>query len=163
MVKMNDMMKALLMDEKEENACIQLDAILRKIVSKTKKINDCIVYDEEGTMEEEKINFDKIIQFVGDWTGYEASCNELRFESNSISQSQFLVLASSLSNMLSQKFNGKEIVVYILLCDNEIELRFHTYRDNEGLWLDDDLNKYDNPILCWEPSGTEIYDANVCR
>ena len=146
---MNDMMNAILKDEKELEFSLQLDSILTEIVSKTKKIKDCIIYDKDRTLEEEKINFDKILQFVGDWTGYEVSCNELRFERNNISQGQFRVLASRLGDMLSQKFNGKEIVVYILLCDNEIELRFHTYRENEGLWLDKDLNKYDIPILYW--------------
>ena len=149
MIKMNDMMNAMLEDDKRAESCLKLDAILGEIVSKTKKIKDCIIYDKDGTLEEEKINFNRIIQFVGDWTGYEVSCNELRFERKSIPQSQFLVLASSLSDMLSQKFNGKKIVVYISLCDNEIELRFHTYRKDEGLWLDEDLNKYDMPILCW--------------
>ena len=138
---MNDMMNAILKDEKELEFSLQLDSILTEIVSKTKKIKDCIIYDKDRTLEEEKITFDKILQFVGDWTGYEVSCNELRFERNNISQGQFRVLASRLGDMLSQKFNGKEIVVYILLCDNEIELRFHTYRENEGLWLDKDLNK----------------------
>ncbi len=149
MVKMNDMMNAILKDEKGEESSLQLDSILTEIVSKTKKIKNCIVYDKDGTLEEEKINFGRILQFVGDWTGYEVSCNELRFERNSILQSQFGVLASRLGDMLSQKFNGKEIVVYISLCDNEIELRFHTYREEEGLWLDKDLNKYDMPILYW--------------
>lgn len=149
MVNMNDMMNAILKDENGEECNLQLDTILTEIVSKTEKIKDCIIYDKDGILEEEKINFNRIIQFVGDWTGYEVSCNELRFERKSISQSQFVVLASRLSDMLSQKFNGKEIVVYILLCDNEIELRFHTHRENERLWLDKDLNKYDKPILCW--------------
>lgn len=149
MVKMNDIMNAILKDEKGIESSLQLDSILTEIVGKTKNIKDCIIYDKDGSLEEEKINIDKILQFVGDWTGYEVSCNELRFERNSISQGQFGVLASRLSDMLSQKFNGKEIVVYILLCDNEIELRFHTYRKCEGLWLDTDLNKYDIPILYW--------------
>lgn len=146
---MNDMMNAILRDEKVEESSLQLDAMLTEIVSKTKEIKDCIIYDKDGTLEAEKINFKRIIQFVGDWTGYEVSCNELRFERKSIPQSQFEVLASRLGDMLSQKFNGKEIVVYISLCDNEIELRFHTHREDERLWLDKDLNKYDMPILCW--------------
>lgn len=146
---MNDMMNLLLKDVKESKFSFQSDIILAEIVSKTKKIKDCIIYDKDGTLEEEKINFKRIIQFVGDWTGYEVSCNELRFERESIPQSQFVVLASRLSDMLSQKFNKKKIVVYILLCDNEIELRFHVHRKDEGLWLDKDLNKYDMPILCW--------------
>ena len=133
----------------QSSRSLQIDNILREIVSKTKIIRNCVIYDKDKTLEEKQINFNKIIQFFGDWTGYEVSCNELIFERNSIHSNQFLVLASRLSNMLSQKFNGKEIVVYILLSEKEIELRFHTYRENENLWLDEDLNKYDVPILYW--------------
>lgn len=146
---MNDMMSAILKNQKEKEISSQLDTILESIVNRTTKIRDCILYDGDGTLEEEKINFERILQFVGDWTGYEASCNELRFDRRSIPQSQFLILASRLSNMLNKKFNGRKIVVYISLYSDEIELRFHTYRENEGLWLDKDLNKYDVPILYW--------------
>ncbi len=38
-------------------------------------------------------------------------------------------------------------MVYISVYDDEIELRFHTYRKNESLWLDENLDKYDTPIL----------------
>lgn len=146
---MNDMMSTILKDEKGGECCLQLESILDEIVRKTKKIKNCIVYDKDGTLEENKINFNKIIQFVGDWTGYEVSCNEFRFERECISKYQFLILASKLNDMLSRKFNEKEIAVYILLYENEIELRFHIYRSDEGFWLDKDLNKYDIPILRW--------------
>lgn len=149
MVKMNDKMNTILKNQKEKETHAQLDAILESIVDRTKKIRDCILYDSDGSLEEEKINFTRILQFVGDWTGYEASCNELRFERKSIPQSQFLLLASRLSDMLTHKFNGRKMVVYVSLYDDEIELRFHTYRKNEGLWLNEDLNKYDIPILYW--------------
>ena len=49
--------------------------------------------------------------------------------------------------MLSQKYEGRRFGIVISLYDEAINLRFHTYRSNEGLWLDKDLNKYDNPIL----------------
>ena len=149
MIKMNTMMKIIL-DEGEQQECtIQVDDVLKKIVDKTKIIKNCIVYDEDGALEEEKINFDRIIHFVGDKTGYEVSCNELRFSRQKIHPCQFPVLARKLSDMLFQKYNPQKIVVYISLYDDEFELRFHTYREDEKLWLDEDLNKYDKPILCW--------------
>lgn len=49
--------------------------------------------------------------------------------------------------MLSQKYEGRKFGIVISLYDEAIDLRFHTYRSDEGLWLDKDLNKYDNPIL----------------
>lgn len=51
---MNDMMNEILKDEKGEECSLQLDTILTEIVSKTKKIKDCIIYDKEGTLEEKK-------------------------------------------------------------------------------------------------------------
>lgn len=150
MIKMNEMMKKILKGDVEQECCSKMDdTILNEIVNKTKIIKECIIYDKDGTLEEEKINFNRILQFFGDWTGYEASCNELRFERQKILPSQFLVLANDLSHMLSQKCNGKKIVVYISLYDDEIEVRFHIYRKEEQLWLDEDLNKYDLPILYW--------------
>lgn len=150
MVNMNDMMRVLLENEEGREISILLDDIIAEIVDKTKKINDCIIYDKEGTLEEEKINFSRVLQFVGDWTGYEVSCNELSFGKKVIPPSQFTGFARGLSEMLSQRYEGREMVIYISLCEKEIDLRFHTYREAEGLWLDEDLNKYDNPILCWK-------------
>lgn len=149
MIKMNEMMKLILEGEENQECNLQIDKILYEIIDKTKMIKDCIIYDKNGTLKEDNINFNRIIDFFGDWTGYEVSCNELIFERQSILPKYFLSFANRLSYLLSQKYDVKRIVVYISLCDDEIELRFHTYRHNEGLWLVDDLNKYDKPILCW--------------
>lgn len=146
---MNDMMKEILQCDDKKEGYLQIEDILEEIVAKTKVIRDCIIYDKDETLVEEKINFSRILQFVGDWTGYEVSCNEFRFERESIHSSQFLTLASKLEYLLSQKYKGKKIVVYISLYEDEIELRFHTYRTTERMWLDEDLNKYDTPILSW--------------
>ena len=86
-------MKKMLRGNKEYNEMSKINLITEEVVSKTKLIRDCIIFE---------INFSRILKFDKDWTGYEVSCNELRF---------------------------------------------HTYRKDEGLWLDKDLNKYDNPIL----------------
>ena len=82
----------------------------------------------------------------GDWTGYEVSCNELRFSRKLINPNVFFTLAEKLSEMLLQKY-AKKVVIYIIMHDNEVELRFHVYREKEGLWLDEDLDKYNIPIL----------------
>lgn len=149
MVNMNEMMKLILEREENLECNSQIDKILYEIIDKTKIIKNCIIYDKDGTLKEDKINFSKIIYFFGDWTGYEVSCNELIFERQKILPNYFLALANKLSYLLSQKYDGKKIVIYISLSDDEIELRFHTYREDERLWLDEDLNKYDKPILCW--------------
>lgn len=149
MIKMNELMKSIMEKSEKWECCKEIGDILNEIISKTKKVRSCIVYDSNEEIEEEKINYDIIMQFVGDWTGYEVSCNELRYEKQKISPGYFTILAERIGVMLSQQYEGKRFVVYIFLYDDELELRFHTFRKDEGLWLDEDLNKYDKPILCW--------------
>lgn len=110
-------------------------------------INDCIIYDEKGVIKEENINFDRIIKIVGDWTGYEVGCNELRFNLRLIKTQYLLAFANYLHKILNKKYAPKAIVVYVTLYGDEVEVRFHTKRENEGFWLDSDLSKYDVPIL----------------
>lgn len=57
---MNDMMSAILKNQKEKEISSQLDTILESIVNRTTKIKDCILYDGDGPLEEEKINFERI-------------------------------------------------------------------------------------------------------
>lgn len=148
MVRMNDKMNKILNNDRPMELSMQIDAMLTEIVNRTKIIKDCIIYDEEGTLKEENVKLDRILRFVGDLTGYEVSCNEIRFNRNDVSQSQYLMVAYKLNSKLGTKYTGKKIVTYISEFDSEIELRFHTYRENEGSWLNDNLNKYDVPILC---------------
>ena len=67
----------------------------------------------------------------------------------SIQPEQYLAFAEGLGRLLSDTYGGRECAVYLLLVDDEIELRFHTIRENEPLWLDENLDAYDSPILCW--------------
>lgn len=147
MIRINSAMKELLTTDESTEMYLCIDKLIEKIVDNTKKIKNCIVYDDKNNIDEKKVDFDKIIKFVGDLTGYEVGCNELRFKLADIPQNQLLTFARKLSKALSLKFNGEKMAVYILLCDGEIELRFHTYRKTDGLWLDSDLDKYDSPIL----------------
>lgn len=50
---MNDMMSAILKNQKEKEISSQLDTILESIVNRTTKIRDCILYDGDGPLEEE--------------------------------------------------------------------------------------------------------------
>lgn len=147
MINMNDRMKKILKRKEKQAAYLEINGIVTEIVNKTKTIKDCIIYDEDGMLEEDRINFNNILKMFGDWTGYEVSCNEIRFSQKLINASGFLILADKLSCSLAQKY-AKNIVVYIMMYSDEIELRFHTYREGDKLWLDEDLNKYNIPILC---------------
>lgn len=140
-------MEKLLLNENDKKEALETGMIIREVVNKTKIIKDCIIFDENGKLEESKINFDRILKMVGDWTGYEISCNELRYFKLELPPDQFLCFADGLNSALLQKYSGRKFGIVISVDNEIIDLRFHTYREKEGLWLDKDLNKYDNPIL----------------
>lgn len=147
MINMNDKMKKILIEKEGKKHCLKINTIVNEIVNKTKIIKDCTIFDIDASLEEDKINFSEILNMVGDWTGYEVSCNEIRISQEVVNASEILTLADKLSNLLYKKYN-KNIVVCISLFDDEIELRFHTLREDERLWLDKNLDKYDIPIFC---------------
>ncbi len=147
MINMNRKMKKILNKQGEQSPCSEVNIIVNDIVENTKIIRECILYDKENTLKEEKINFTRILRMVGDWTGYEVSCNEIRFSLEKVNASNCVELAEKLSCLLTLKY-VKDVVIYITLYENMSELRFHTYRENEQLWLEKDLNKYNMPILC---------------
>ena len=147
MINMNDRMERLLQKEGQGKEMLRTKKIAEEVVNKTKLIKGCIIFDEREMLDENKINFSRILKIVKDWTGNEISCNELRFSKEELPSNQFLYLAENLQSMLSQKYKGRKFGIVISLYDEIVDLRFHTYRSDEGLWLDKDLNKYDNPIL----------------
>lgn len=151
MIKMNDKMKQLFeihkLNKMSNQISSQIDLIVKRIVEKTRLIKDCIIFDEDESLDEKKINFHVIMKFVNDWTGYEVSCNELKFSLSEIPVNQFLDFIEKMNFSLSQKYKKRKFVIILWVCDGEIDLRFHTYRKNEGLWLDEDLDSYLNPIL----------------
>ena len=104
-----------------------------------------MIFDENGTLNEERMNFDRILKIVG--AGYEVSINELRFSKGEIPRNQILYFVDCLNLELSRKYGERKFGIIISLYDGSIDLRFHTYREEEGLWLDNNLDKYDVPIL----------------
>lgn len=119
---------------------------------KTKIIRDCIIYDQEGDLSEEKINFERILQFYGDWTGYEASCNEIRItdylDLNKKNIGNILDIFNYLKKGLLNMYPNRKFCIIISIDEPDITLRFHTYRKEEEIWISEDLESYDNPILC---------------
>lgn len=109
-------------------------------------MKDCVIYDEDG-INEDDINLDRIMKFVFDLTGYEIGCNEFRVEKNDIKDNQYQKIAINLLEMLETKYKNRKFAVYVCVNDDYIEIRFHTYRQEDGLWLDKNLNEYNVPVL----------------
>ena len=98
-----------------------------------------MIFDENGTLNEERMNFDRILKIVG--AGYEVSSNELRFSEGEIPRNQILYFVDCLNLELSRKYGERKFGIIISLYDGSVDLRFHTYREEEGLWLDNNLDK----------------------
>ncbi len=148
MVNMNNQMRKIISNENNQKCDEKMHEFLKGIINKTKIIRDCVIYDDEG-IDESDVDFDSVLKMVGDLTGYEVNCNEFRYEKNKIITYSYLNIANDLNNMLENKYRNRKFVIYVCVGDECIEIRFHTYRETEGSWLDEDLNKYNKPILCF--------------
>ena len=144
MINTNWMMSQILLKEGEKKG-LQAEMISKQVIKKTRLIRNCVIFDENGTLNEERMNFDRILKIVG--AGYEVSSNELRFSEGEIPRNQILYFVDCLNLELSRKYGERKFEIIISLYDGSVDLRFHTYREKEGLWLDNNLDKYDVPIL----------------
>ena len=144
MINTNWMMSQILLKEGEKQG-LQAKMISKEVIKKTRLIRNCVIFDENGTLNEERMNFDRILKIVG--AGYEVSSNELRFSKGEIPRNQILYFVDCLNLELSRKYRERKFGIIISVYDESIDLRFHTYREEEGLWLDNNLDKYDVPIL----------------
>ncbi|MFK4567041.1 hypothetical protein [Enterococcus sp. UD-01] len=113
---------------------------------KIQSIFDCIliVDDEEIVLDKEQ--FTEVIKMYGDKTGYEASNNELRIidyidDRNISKESQYLLGKSFIKN-LSNRIS-KKIVSYFSFDDELLTIRFHIFREKDGLWLNEDLEQFE--------------------
>lgn len=120
--------------------------LCKNIVLKTKCINDCILYNECGVLEENKINWEYVLRINGDLTGYEVSQNEILISDTIFNKNSMTLFLSELKFQFHNKFPNKKFCFIISYNDKGI-LRFHTYRISEGIWLSTDLEKYSEAVL----------------
>lgn len=146
---MNEIMRDLIQKNGKRGNPDDVEWIVQQVISGSKLIRDCVVFDYEGDLKEENINFGRIMKFVGDWTGFEVFYNELRYEKTELPYNQYLNLVAKLVDALEEKYDRKFVIYLSNTNDGFIDLRYHSYRESEGLWLDENLDVYDNPVLCW--------------
>jgi hypothetical protein len=146
---MNSKMHDLLIknDEIFQNIDCDISKVCKKIIRKTKCIHDCVLYIGKGKINENKINFDNILKMHHDWTGYEVDVNEILIDKYILSSKVVCEFIEQLKKELSEKYPLKTYCVILYYSNGISVLRFHTYREKEGLWLSDKLEEYDNPVL----------------
>ncbi len=109
---MNDRMKRILKEGKQDERRTKTRFIAEEIIEKTKLIKECIIYDEKQDLDESKINFDIILKIVKDLTEYEISCNELRFYQDEIPVDQILYFVESIESLLSLKYTSLQLLKF---------------------------------------------------
>ncbi len=149
----NDKMKKKISNNVPQSLDNKTKAFLHKIVNNTKILKDCVIYDEYGI--EDMIDWNSILEIVGDATGYEIGCNEFRLEKDEVGAGQYQMLAYELHAILKDKYPDRKFVIYLSVNGGYPEIRFHTYRTGDGFWLEEDLNVYITPILCLHDIGTD--------
>lgn len=146
MLKFNKAMEQIISSQIFDNDSCKYNTIIDKIINNTKPVKEAIIYDTEG-IDESLIDFKRVFKYTDDWTGYEIMCNEISIPHSALPVSQYTIFAKQLKEALQFKFAGKRFVIYLCIKNEFVELKFHTYREDEGLWLDENLNVYDSPVL----------------
>ena len=126
-----------------------IECICQGIISKTKEINNCILYDSDNRLSKDTLNFEILLESTKDFTGCEMWFNEICISLSEL-QIEFIPrFINKLKELFGVKFPNKKICFIVSFNDviESIVLRYHTYRKSEGLWLTGDLNEYDSPIL----------------
>ncbi len=118
-----------------------------------KKVKDCIIISDKS-VEILETFYDKAIEMYTDKTGYEASNTETRindfFEKN-ISMEEgtkiALVVLEQWGSKLKQIEPSAKFCL-IISCDEEcVEIRFHKMHEGEAMWLDENLENYDDGAI----------------
>lgn len=146
MLYMNQSMINILDKKKFVSSKKKSDSLIKNIVENTILKNDCLLYDKDKKIQESSISRQWIKEKFFDFVSYEATINEIRYEKKFFSNINIFYLVNKLSCELETKFS-RRIVLYLLLHDSDVDIRFHTFRPTENDWLDNDLDSYDNPII----------------
>lgn len=141
---MNSSMKNILSDNDKYN-CNAVIERLDSFVRDTKILNGCIIYDREN-LKSKDIDMNKLLKFTKNFTEYEIGCNELLLDKKD--STSYREIAIYFLKLLENKFYHCKFVVYLIVKNDVLEIRFHKYRKEDGLWLSRDLEVYEEPTLC---------------
>ena len=142
MICLNKKMAVLLAEEKSFDTN-DIKQLCVGIVSKTRHINDCILYDFSNP---EKINWDYVLKTYGDLIGFETSQSEIIIPDEIFCRNGISILLTELEKLFHKRFQNKR-VCFILSHNGLGLLRFHTYTSMDKMWLSHDLEGYKEAVL----------------
>lgn len=124
--------------------------IAENIVRETWETLGCVIFDPKREVTESRANTGFILKVHQDWTGFEASENEIDLDLGKIAAGDILKLSSLLLKGLEEKYPERKFCVSMSIDDDighYLVLRFHTLRESDGLWCDRDIENYQQPVL----------------
>ena len=122
------------------------DEIFTSIINFIHPVGQTVIYDEDS-LNETDVNWERVFKFTNNFTGYEVGCNEFTVPIEKIENIPIDLLALNFLDRLKKKFADIVFVVYFILHDENLEFRFHMFRDDEGYWLSD-FKKINYPLIC---------------
>ena len=115
---------------------------------KFKKVKDCVIIAEESTYELEKF-FDRAIEMSFNKTVYEAGCTETRIDCHfegkvsMMAGTQIALIALEIWALRLKQIDPDSKFCLIMFSDEDrVEIRFHKFREDEGMILADDIDSY---------------------
>lgn len=158
MIKINNKMREYILEANnfsEEDINNKVKQFSDQIFSTIKAIDETVVIiDLQNEMEQEGLNHGGILELYGDYTGYEASCNDVRvndyIDIDDVAPFPFVLrLFESLENLLKQRYPQFQFVLIASIEEKYITIRFHVLREEEGGWLSEDIDGYEEAILVY--------------
>lgn len=134
---------------------ISLHSLKNLFLSTFKQIDDCIIIaKDENTELVPAIDYSFLKRTYGDFTGYEAANNETRindFFENELSAELGVAVALLVADIWALRLKAiepKSMFCLILSCNNnQTMLRFHKIRQNEKMWLSENIEGYQDEAV----------------
>ncbi|MDF9825369.1 hypothetical protein M2475_001824 [Breznakia sp. PF5-3] len=131
---------------------MKMDNLKKLFNPRFENIYGCIVFKNQN-INLSIDDFNRLLKIYNDKTGFEANNNEIRvndYIENDITVDESLEIALLLIDNWSlklKKIDMKSEFCFIISCEPPYTtLRFHKVREDEALWISEELEKFDQPI-----------------
>ena len=113
-----------------------------------KKVKDCVIISKKS-VDELEMFFDRSVKVCQDKTGYEVYSSETRIdchfegEVSMMAGTQIALIALEVWALRLKQIDPDSKFCLIMFSDEDhVEIRFHKFREDEGMILADDLESY---------------------
>ena len=139
----NKMAKILQQSSPPQHHIAHFEVIYEEIIKLFRFYNN-------GNLTLEKEYF--IHKYFGTITKYEVGLNEFIYPYVDIPPEQLLGFVMGLSKKIQASYNAFGVIVTVT-DQSHIKIRVHLYREQEGLWLTNNLDTYAKPLLYLQPTN----------